>query len=210
MPDLVILDVGLPFLNGLEAARQILSQSPPKSVLIFTEVDSEQVMRAALQSGVRAFVLKADPACDLLSGVEAVLQGKVFCTSRMTHMLLNGGTRQGGPQALTSREREVIQLLAEGNCAKDIAKILRLSAKTVETHRSNLKRKIRINSTAQLILYAIRNEIVHIPRLASPSYELHEANHAPHSGAAWEFALESGTPVRAGRDATELVTSSTA
>lgn len=161
-PDLVILDVDLPFLNGLEAARQILSQNPQSSILVFTEVDSEKTMRETLRFGIGGFVLKSDPASDLLTAAEALLQGRTFFTSRMTHLVLNFAKQQSYEDLLSTREREVTQLLAEGYCTKEIAGILGMNITTVETHRSNVMRKTRIHSVAQLILYAIRNEIVHL------------------------------------------------
>jgi DNA-binding NarL/FixJ family response regulator len=164
-PDLVILDVSLPFLNGLEAARQILSQCPQTSVLIFTEIDSERAMRQALHAGIGGFVLKSDPACDLLTAAEAMLQGRTFFTSLMTRMLLDLARKHSRESLISAREREVIQLISEGHCSKEIAQILTLSLKTVETHRCNVMRKLKFNSTANLILYAIRNEIVHVPNI---------------------------------------------
>jgi DNA-binding NarL/FixJ family response regulator len=175
-PDLVILDVDLPFLNGLEAAQQIFLQNPQTSVLIFTEIDSEQIMRETLRLGIAGFVLKSDPICDLLMASEAVLEGRTFYTSRMTHMILALAKKQNRKEVLTAREREVVQLLAEGYCSREVAQFLHLSVNTVETHRSNVMRKLKIRSVAQLILYAIRNEIVHLHKMALTEIDPQESS----------------------------------
>lgn len=163
-PDLVVLDMGLPRLSGLDAARQIFKHSPQTSVLIFTEFGSEQLMREALQLGIKGYVLKSDPLCHLLAAADAVLQGRHFYTSPMNRMILSG-TPSHGKSLLTPREREIVQLLVEGHCAKDVARMLCVSIKTVETHRTKIMRKLEVNSTARLILCAIRNEFVHLPML---------------------------------------------
>lgn len=164
-PDLVVLDAGLPILNGLDAGRQIISHNSQQSILIFTEVDSEYAMRMALDCGVRGYVLKTDPVTDLLTAADQLMQGRTFFTSRMTEMVLALGTAELHGPALSDREREIVQLLVEGNNVKQIAKLLSLSPKTVDTHRTNLRRKLQIKSIAELVRYAIRNEIVRIPEL---------------------------------------------
>jgi DNA-binding NarL/FixJ family response regulator len=163
-PDLAILDIGLPLLNGMEAARQIMSRSASTSVLIFTEVDSDRSMLDALRIGVRGFVSKTDSAEDLLAGIDAVLAGRTFFSSRMTHMFLNFAKKHSYRDLLSPREREIVQLVAEGHTTRKVARMLTMSIKTVETHRSNLMRKLEIHSTAQLILYAVRNQIIHIDK----------------------------------------------
>ena len=161
-PDVVVLDIFLPRLNGLEATTQILAVSPPTSVLLFADTQSPQIMHEALQLGVTGFVSKSDRMSDLLSAVHAVLRGNLFFSSRVTQMFLRLKKQLIEPKVLTLREREVVQLIAEGNCVKDIARMLATSNKTVETHRSNAMRKLDIHSTARLILYAVQNGIVHI------------------------------------------------
>lgn len=171
-PDLVILDIGLPALNGLEAARQILSMKGPPSILIHTEVASESIMQQALQMGIRGFILKRDPSSYVLSAAEALMQGRTFFTSSMTAMVLASAQKQGFGAPLTQRESEILQLLAEGNCSRDIGAILDLSTKTVETHRSNLMRKLRLHSIVELTLYAVRTGIIQVPYDAGSSHRL--------------------------------------
>lgn len=166
-PDLVILDIGMPNLNGLDATRQILHQNPQQKVLILTITDTDQVIRDVLQAGARGFVLKSDAARDLVAAVEAVQQQRTFFTSRVGEMVLDGylkgGTRSEPTlPSLTPREREIVQLLAEGKSTKEVATVLDLSVKTAETHRSNIMRKLKLHSVGELVLYAIRNNIVQV------------------------------------------------
>ena len=169
-PDLVILDLAMPRMNGLEAARQILRHNPRQRILIFTNSDSEQVMREALGVGVRGFLLKSDPGCDLGAATEALQRGRTFFTSRMAEMVLAGylkADRDGSREksslpGTTAREREVIQLVAEGNCTKEVAAILGISVRTAETHRSNIMRKLRLRSVSELVLFAVRNSLVQV------------------------------------------------
>src|ERR1700757_1715774 len=167
-PDLVILDIGMPNLNGLDAARQILRHDPQISVLMLTIDESEQVMREVLSTGARGFLLKSDAARDLVAAVEALQNHRTFFTSKMGEILLNGylhGKSQATPpeparDRLTPREREVVQLLVEGKTTKEVAVGLGMSVKTAETHRSNIMRKLNFHSVSQLVLYAVRNNLV--------------------------------------------------
>lgn len=173
LPDLIILDLGMPRLNGLEAARQILHDNPRQQILILTSSDSEQMMRTALEVGVRGFVLKSDPACDLMTATGALQKGRTFFTSRMAEMVLagylkadgNGSRQRSSLPGLTAREREVTQLVAEGNCTKEVATILNISVKTAETHRNRIMHKLKLHSVSELVLYAVRNGIVRIADL---------------------------------------------
>jgi DNA-binding NarL/FixJ family response regulator len=166
-PDILLLDIGMPNLNGLDAARQILALAPDASILILTIHDSEQVIREVLAVGARGFLLKSDAGRDLLAAVEALQQRRTFFTPKVAQMMLDGYLR---PQetdtpaqcVLTPREREVIQLVAEGKTTKEVAAALSLSIKTAETHRTNLMRKLDLHSVADLTLYAVRNGIVQI------------------------------------------------
>lgn len=173
-PDLILLDIGMPNLNGLEAARQILAVSPDIAILILTMHDSDQVVREVLRAGARGFLLKSDAGRDLVAAVEALQLQRTFFTTRVSQMVLDGfldrenrpdGTERNQEDfddVLTGREREVIQLLAEGKTSKEVAITLNLSVKTAETHRTNLMRKLGLHSVADLTRYAVRNGIVQV------------------------------------------------
>ncbi|HXC42951.1 MAG TPA: response regulator transcription factor [Candidatus Dormibacteraeota bacterium] len=166
-PDLVLLDIGMPTLNGLDAARQILAICPLTRVLVLTMHDSEQVVRDVLAVGARGFLLKSDAGRDLISAVEALQRHGTFFTSRVAELVLEGylnphRTLQPSGNRLTPREREVVQLLAEGKTSKEVAVVLNLSVKTTETHRTNIMRKLDLHSVADLTLYAVRNGLVQV------------------------------------------------
>jgi|HubBroStandDraft_2_1064218.scaffolds.fasta_scaffold10434_5 DNA-binding NarL/FixJ family response regulator len=166
-PDLVLLDIGMPTLNGLDAARQILAICPLTRVLVLTMHDSDQVVRDVLAVGARGFLLKSDAGRDLISAVEALQRHGTFFTSKVAELVLEGylnphRTPQPTGNRLTPREREVVQLLAEGKTSKEVAVVLKLSVKTTETHRTNIMRKLDLHSVADLTLYAVRNGIVQV------------------------------------------------
>lgn len=161
-PDLVIMEIALPLLNGFEAARQILVRSPRPFFLAFTRCQSEKVMLETLRNGVTGFVSKADGTCDLLTAIEAVTQGRTFFGSQMTAMLLKLARRETYNNVLSGLEREILQLLAEGYSTKEIAGMLAMNIKTLETHRSNFMRKLGIHCIAELVQYAVRNHVIHI------------------------------------------------
>jgi len=166
-PDVAILDISMPKLNGLEAARLILKEVPQTEVLILTMHESEELMREVLQAGAKGYVLKSDVGKDLVAAVVALSHRKPYFTSTVTEMVLEGYRShvlpnepdKGIPQ-LTARERQVAQLLAEGKCNKEVATALCIGVKTVETHRANIMRKLNIHSVTDLVRYAIRNRIV--------------------------------------------------
>jgi DNA-binding NarL/FixJ family response regulator len=168
-PDLVLLDIGMPNLNGLDAARQILENNPLIRVLVLTIHDSDQVVRDVLAAGARGFLLKSDAGRDLITAVEAMQRHRTFFTSQVAEIVLDGYLNSR-PQAapvvprnrLTPREREVVQLLAEGKTSKEVAVALALSVKTAETHRTNIMRKLDLHSVADLTLYAVRNGIIQV------------------------------------------------
>ena len=180
-PDLAILDIGMPNLNGLDAARHILRAEPRIMVLILTIDESEQLMREVLNAGARGFLLKSDAARDLVSAVEALQRHRTFFTSKMAEIVLDGFLSGRQPATtpvvsrdrLTAREREVVQLLAEGKSTKEVAMVLGVSAKTAETHRSNIMRKLDFHSVSQVVLYALRNNIVQL----SPSVDTVNSEH---------------------------------
>ncbi len=174
-PALILLDIGMPNLNGLEAARQILASSPEIPILILTMHDSDQVVREVLRAGARGFLLKSDAGRDLVAAVEALQLRRTFFTTKVSQMVLEGYLDRDNPDSrnegrkpdetgvvLTGREREVIQLLAEGKTSKEVALALHLSVKTAETHRTNLMRKLDLHSVADLTRYAVRNGIVQV------------------------------------------------
>jgi DNA-binding NarL/FixJ family response regulator len=167
-PNLAILDLSMPELNGLEATRQIRREAPETEVLVFTMHDSEQLVRDLLAAGARGYVLKTDATTQLLSAIETVSRHKLFFTSEVAERVLEGFLRLGetpaadgsAPGLLTPREREIVQLLAEARSNKEVATTLGISVKTVETHRASIMRKLGITSIVDLVHYAIRNHLV--------------------------------------------------
>ncbi|MGD0569190.1 MAG: response regulator transcription factor [Candidatus Sulfotelmatobacter sp.] len=165
-PDLVVLDIAMPMLNGMDAARQILKARPGTPILILTLYESDELIRQVLESGARGFILKSDASQNLLLAVEALQRRATFFTAHAAKMMLDGYLHRNVDPGnsvkdrLTAREREVVQLLAEGNSSKEAAVLLNLSVKTIETHRTNVMRKLDIHSIAGLVRYAVRNCIV--------------------------------------------------
>ena len=165
-PDIVILDMTMPELNGLEATRQILAARSGARVLILTAHESDQLVREVLNAGAQGYVLKSDAGRALVTAVEALLDGRPFFTSKVARIVLDGflrspdGAAADPSQALSPREREIVQLLAEGKSNKEVARALGITVKTAETHRSNIMRKMQFGSLSDLIRYAIRNNIV--------------------------------------------------
>ena len=168
-PDIVILDINMPELNGLEATRQIVSLAPATEILILTVHDSEQMVREVLDAGARGYILKSDAGRDLVLAIEAIRDHKTFLTGRVSEMVVSGYLR-GGPgtpaavpqkgSRLTPREREIVQLLAEGKSSKEVAYQLGISVKTAETHRSRIMAKLEFRSVSDLVRYAVRNRII--------------------------------------------------
>ncbi|HXY50004.1 MAG TPA: response regulator transcription factor [Terriglobales bacterium] len=172
-PDVLILDIGMPSLNGLETTRLLKKILPQTKVLILTLHESEQLIREVLDAGAMGFLLKSDAARDLVAAVDSLRQNRAYFTTRVASMVLSGyldtnGVQASsvGPERLTSRERQVVQLLAEGKSSKEVAVELNLSVKTAETHRSNIMRKLGVHSVSELVLYAVRNNIVQVPQLS--------------------------------------------
>jgi len=164
-PDVVVMDLSLPELNGLDATRQILKDTPGTEVLVLTMHQSEELARDVLKAGARGYVLKSDADESLIAAVESLRQHKPFLTSTVTAFVLDGYIRDGADQAgarsaLTAREREIIQLIAEGKSNKKAASALSVSVKTIEAHRANIMRKLQFQSVSDLVRYAIRNKIV--------------------------------------------------
>jgi DNA-binding NarL/FixJ family response regulator len=165
-PDLVILDVTMPELNGLEATRQILIRHPGTRIMILSVHESEQIVREVLQAGAQGYLLKSDAGRDLVQALEALLNNQPYFTSRVARIVLDGYLRSSPGQAestegqLSAREREIVQLLAEGHSNKEVASALGISVKTAETHRTNIMRKMDFHSVTDLVRYAIRNKMV--------------------------------------------------
>jgi len=163
LPDLVIMDIGMPGLNGLGATRQIVRELPGTEVLILTMHDSEQIVWEVLDAGARGFVLKSDAADHLIAAAEALLEHKLSLTNRISEILLRAYLSKS-PRAdsseLTVREQETLELLAQGNSNKEIAEALHLSVKTVEAHRGRLMKKLRLRNLGELMRYAVRKGII--------------------------------------------------
>lgn len=164
-PDIVVMDLSLPGLNGLDATRQILKESPRSEVLVLTMHHSEELARNVLAAGARGYVLKSDADQSLIAAVDSLRQHKPFLTSTVTGFVLDDYIRRvedasAEQVAVTPRERQIIQLLAEGNSNKETAAALGVSVKTIEAHRANIMRKLRLRSVSDLVRYAIRNKIV--------------------------------------------------
>jgi len=163
-PDVVVMDLSLPELNGLDATRHILKDAPETEVLVLTMHQSEELARDVLQAGARGYVLKSDADENLIAAVESLRQHKPFLTPTVTEFVLDGYIRDGADQdasrRVTAREREIIQLIAEGKSNKNAAAALKISVKTIEAHRANIMRKLHLRSVSDLVRYAIRNKIV--------------------------------------------------
>ena len=165
-PDVVILDISMPDLNGVEATQQISKQSPDTKIVVLTMHDSEELARKVLEAGARGYVLKSDAVRDLANAVKSVVKGKPFFSGKISEMLLRGyldGSKKTESEvipALTPREREVVQLLAEGKSSKEVASVLGTSPATVETQRAKIMQKLDLHSVTDLVRYAIRNHII--------------------------------------------------
>ena len=166
-PDVLIIDIAMPFLNGIEAARQIGLKDPTIAIVFLSMHSDEAYLMKALKVGARAYLLKDSAEHDLLHAVEAVSEGKAFFSPAIAKILAQDYLRQIGHQEvedpfdrLTTREREILQLLGEGRSNKDVANCLQLSLHTVETHRSNIMEKLDLHTAADIVLYAIRKGVV--------------------------------------------------
>lgn len=167
-PDIVVLDMGMPELNGLEATRQIKRLLPKTEVLIFTAQETDDLVREVFDAGAKSFILKAEANRYLVEAIKALSEHKPFFTSKVSEIIfarfLHRSERsvnsQTSDERLTSRERETVQLIAEGKSNKEIAEIFGISVKTVETHRAAIMRKLDLDCIAALVRYAIRNGII--------------------------------------------------
>lgn len=166
-PDVAVLDVAMPMLNGIEAGRQI-SEKLPQTAIVFLSMHSDEgYVLKALKSGAKAYLLKDSAEYDLINAIKAVSEGKAFFSPAISRMLVEDYMRQmrereveDSYELLTTREREILQLFAEGKAVKEVAALLDLSLYTVETHRSNIFQKLNVHSAAELILYAVRKGVI--------------------------------------------------
>jgi DNA-binding NarL/FixJ family response regulator len=181
-PDLIALDIGMPNLNGLDAARQILRENPKAKILFLTVYDTDQAAKTAKQMGAKGLILKSDAGKELIGAIETIQRNSVYFSAKMNHAGLGsdlrGNRRSLEKDTLTPRESEVIKLLAEGKSTKDVAALLSLSVKTAETHRSNIMGKLGLHSVSELVLYAVRNNIVQATGADGSDSEAHSAVHA--------------------------------
>jgi two-component system, NarL family, response regulator NreC len=166
-PDVVVLDIAMPQLNGIEAARQISAKLPQTAVVVLSMHSDEAYVLRALKAGARAYLLKDSAEADLIAAIRAVSEGKAFFSPSISKMLMDDYVRRLGQRGvedsyelLTTREREILQLLAEGKSNKEVASILNLSLYTVETHRGNILQKLNLHSVPELILYAVRKGVI--------------------------------------------------
>ena len=160
-PDVAIIDYSLPLLNGVEVTHQIKLRVPDTEVLIFTMSDNEAVLENLLRAGARGYLLKSDAESHLYSAVEALAQKRTFLTGQASDTLLDSYLANSKTDCvLSSRERGIVQLIAEGKSNKAAAAILNISNKTVETHRANVMHKLKFESTAALVRYAVRNKLI--------------------------------------------------
>ena len=170
-PDVALLDISMPELNGIDATRQIRRVSPKTRVIIFTMHDAERLVHEVFQAGAFGYVLKSDVGTHLLAAIRTVGEGRHYFSSKVSEMVFDAYLRAGGTEGrastdhpeearLTTRERETVQLLAEGKSNKEVAATLGISVKTAETHRAAIMRKLELGSLSDLVRYAIRNRII--------------------------------------------------
>ena len=169
-PDVVVMDVSMPELNGLEAVRRIRKQLPKTEIVVLTLHFSDQLVHDIVEAGARGYIMKSDADRDLVAAVEALSVKRPFFTAKAGDMVLNGFRRRDSKQPaaiehefrgrLTGREREIVQLLAEGKSSKEVAVALGISIKTAETHRANIMRKLELHSVSELVRYAVKNQII--------------------------------------------------
>ena len=170
-PDIVLMDISMPGLNGLEATRQIKKRFPEVKVLILTVHSDEEYIRQILRAGASGYLVKQAAPNELISAIEAIQRGESYLSPSVSKKVVQeyvqhaaGAAEEDSYERLTDREREVLQLIAEGNSTRDIAELLHLSVKTAETHRARLMSKLDIHSTAELTQYAIRKGVISLDK----------------------------------------------
>lgn len=164
LPDVAIIDYSLPQLNGLELTKALRRDMPRTEILVYTMHDRDDIVQKVLRAGARGYVLKSDPGPDLIAAVEALLIHKPYFSAAVSETLLEhflgASDARSDASTLTNREREVVQLIAEGKINKEMAHMLDISIKTVETHRASVMHKLSLRTTADLVRYAVRNNII--------------------------------------------------
>ncbi len=166
-PDVVVMDIAMPNLNGIEATRQIVANGAAVSIVVLSMHSDEEYVLRALKAGARGYLLKESAEADLIAAVRAVIGGKSFFSPAVSRLLVEDYVRQlqdrdieDSYELLTTREREILQLVAEGKSNKDVANLLNLSVYTVETHRSNIMERLNLHGMPELILYAVRKGVI--------------------------------------------------
>jgi two-component system, NarL family, response regulator NreC len=166
-PDVIVLDISMPNLNGIEAAHRIASSQPHAAIVVLSMHSDEGYVLRALKAGAKGYLLKDSAESDLINAITSVTEGKIFFSPEVSKMLVEDYVREirarkieDNHELLTSREREILQLIVEGKSNKEIAAALDLSVYTVETHRRNMQEKLNLHNFAELVLYAIRNRVI--------------------------------------------------
>lgn len=161
-PDVAVIDISMPILNGIDAARELVRSSPKTKVILLTQHDEEQYLREALSSGVRGYVLKNQAVNDLVHAIHQVLRGDFYLSPGVSRSVVEAyrSKTELAAEPLSARERQVLQLIAEGKSTRDVASLLGISVKTAESHRSRLMRKLDIHETASLVRYAVRRGLI--------------------------------------------------
>ena len=168
-PDVVVMDISMPELNGLEASRQIRKGLPKTEIVILSLHLTDQLAYEIIDAGIRGYVLKSDANRDLVSAVESLGMHRPFFTAKVSEMMMDGlrgdkprEVRGDARGRLTGRQREIVQLLAEGKTSKEVAVALNISVKTAETHRANIMRRLELHSVSELVRYAVKNQIIEV------------------------------------------------
>lgn len=161
-PELAIFDISMPVLNGLNAGREVTRSFPKTKTILLTQHDEDQYVSEALEAGVKGYVLKSQAANDLLEAIRQVSRGLVYLSPGVSGAVMEAFRNRKGPRKdnLTTRERQVLQLIAEGKSTKDVASLLNISVKTAESHRTRLMQKLDIHETASLVRYAVRHGVI--------------------------------------------------
>lgn len=161
-PEVAILDVGMPVLNGIYAAREIIKSNPRTRVVLLTQHTEDQMVLESLRAGVTGYVLKTRATSELVQALRAVCRGEMYLTQSISHTVVQAFLRKDAlpERPLSDRERQVLQLVAEGKTTKEIASLLGISVNTAESHRTNLMEKLDIHDTAGLVRYALRNGVI--------------------------------------------------